>query len=53
MIGYRLALNAFKCVMGKRQSKFRAVIKWLDTEIRALRTKEAECCARMERIVGS
>ena len=47
----RLAVNAFRNVMGKRQSKFGKVIKWLDERIRVLKGKEGETCERMKGIV--
>ena len=49
----RLAMNALKKVMGKKQSKFGKVIEWLDEEIEILRAREQETCRRMTGIVES
>lgn len=46
-------MNAFRNVMGKRQSKFGEVIKWLDERMQILRARERETCGRMTGIVES
>jgi hypothetical protein len=44
-------MNAFRVVMGKRQSKFSKVIEWLDERIVILRTREGETFDRMKGVV--
>jgi hypothetical protein len=46
-----LAINAFRDVLGKRQSRYRAVIGWLDLRISTLRGKERTMCERMKGII--
>lgn len=47
-----MALNAFRGVLGKRQTKYRKVIEWLDERLLGLRVREGESCERMKGIVG-
>ena len=47
-----LAMNAFRAVLGKRQSRYSGIIEWLDEKIRVLRMKDGEGCARMRGVVG-
>jgi hypothetical protein len=46
-----LAMNAFRDVLGKRQSAYRAVIGWLDLRISTLRGKEEKMCQRMKGVI--
>jgi hypothetical protein len=48
-----LALNAFREVLRKRQSKYGKVISWLDEQISHLSAKNGESFARMSGIVSS
>lgn len=50
---YRLAVNAFRNVMSKRQSKFRQVIEWLDEKIALLRMRDGETIRRTKGIVAT
>jgi hypothetical protein len=52
-MSYRLAVNAFRIVMGKKQSKFGQVIEWLDKKIEGLRMKEGETVGRMKGIIAA
>jgi hypothetical protein len=45
-------MNAFRNVMGKRQSKFGKVIEWLKERIKMLMMREEDTCGRMKGIVG-
>jgi hypothetical protein len=47
-----LALHAFHMVLGKKQSKFRPIICWIDQRIGALRRKEKSGLESVERIVA-
>jgi len=47
----RLAINAFREVLQKRQSKYRKVIEWLDERIGFLKGREWETCEKMRRMV--
>jgi hypothetical protein len=51
-VGY-MALNAFRVVLGKKQSKYRKVIEWLDERIGELRRREVDGFVRMKGIVSS
>jgi hypothetical protein len=44
-------MNAFRNVMGKRQSKYGKVIEWLDERIETLMAREGNTCDRMKGIV--
>jgi hypothetical protein len=44
-------MHAFRDVLGKRQSKYRAVIGWLDLRISTLRGKEEKMCQRMKGVI--
>jgi hypothetical protein len=46
-----LAMHAFRDVLGKRQSRYRAVIGWLDLRLATLRGKERMMCERMSGII--
>jgi hypothetical protein len=46
-----LAMNAFRDVLGKRQSAYRAVIGWLNPRISMLRGKEEKMCQRMNGVI--
>ena len=46
-----LAINAFRDVLGKRQSAYRAVIGWLDLRLSTLRGKEERMCQRMKGVI--
>jgi hypothetical protein len=46
-----LAINAFRDVLGKRQSAYRAVIGWLDLHLSTLRGKEEKMCQRMKGVI--
>jgi hypothetical protein len=46
-----LAMHAFRDVLGKRQSGYRAVIGWLDLRIEMLRGKERMMCERMNGVI--
>jgi hypothetical protein len=46
-----MALNAFRNVLRKKQSKYGKVIEWLDEKICELRGKEADSFTRMKGIV--
>jgi len=46
-----LAVNAFRDVLGKRQSRYGKVLEWIDGRIAMLGTKDA-VCYRMKGLVG-
>jgi len=46
-----MALNAFQKVLGKRQSRYREVIAWLDGRISELKVKDEEALKRMKGVV--
>jgi hypothetical protein len=48
-----LALNAFRNVLKKRQSKYGKVITWLDDQLMDLNAKGADSLSRMSGIVSS
>lgn len=48
-----LALNAFRNVLKKRQSKYGKVLAWLDDQLMNLKAKGAESLSRMSGIVSS
>jgi hypothetical protein len=48
-----LALNAFRNVLKKRQSKYGKVIAWLDDQLMDLNAKGADSLSRMSGIVSS
>lgn len=43
---YRFAINAFKDVLSKRQSKYAKVLEWLGKRIMVLSINEREMCLR-------
>ncbi|RDL40109.1 uncharacterized protein BP5553_00088 [Venustampulla echinocandica] len=46
-----LAVNAFRDVLRKRQTKYRKTLEWLDRRVAMLRVKEGRACDRMSGIV--
>jgi hypothetical protein len=46
-----LAMNAFRDVLGKRQSAYRGVIGWLELRLSILRGKEKKMCKRMKGVI--
>ena len=50
---YRLAIHAFKAVLGRRQTKFRQFLAWLDEKSESLRAKQTEMVGRMRGIVAT
>jgi hypothetical protein len=46
-----LAMNAFRDVLGKRQSAYRAVIGWLELRLSTLRGNEEKMCQRMNGVI--
>ena len=48
-----LALNAYRNVLKKRQSKYGKVIAWLDDQLMDLKAKGADSLSRMSGIVSS
>jgi hypothetical protein len=49
---YRLAMNAFRDVLRRRQSKYGKLLEWIEGRIQRLRTKEAAMCGRMEGVLS-
>ncbi|KAG9231544.1 hypothetical protein BJ875DRAFT_382758 [Amylocarpus encephaloides] len=47
-----LAINAFKTVLQKRQSKYTQTLQWLETHLSAITGKEKRICKRMRGVVG-
>ena len=48
-----MALNAFRVVLRKRQSKYGDVLAWLDEGIRSLESKDKEGLSRMKGILSN
>jgi len=48
-----MALNAFRVVLRKRQSKYGGVLSWLDEGIVLLKLKDGESMSRMKGIVSN
>jgi len=48
---HRLAMNAFKDVLKRRQSRYGKLLEWIEGRIQRLRAREAAMCGRMEGIV--
>lgn len=46
-----LAMCAFRTVFGRRQSRYRAVLDWIEQRLARLRAREGALCGRMEGIV--
>lgn len=48
-----LALNAYRNVLARRQTKYGKVISWLDERLLIMKVKDGESCAKMKGIVAS
>jgi hypothetical protein len=47
----RLASRAFREVLGKRQTKYRRVLEWLDGKIVLMERREQEVCRKLRGVV--